>query len=61
MLRPLSIGEILDAGIKVVLRNWKTFLACTAALIAPLALVYVIVLASIAPEQLELVPEQSTS
>ena len=34
MLRPLGIGEILDAGIKVVLRNWRTFLACTAALMA---------------------------
>ncbi len=59
-LRPLSIGEILDAGIKVVLRNWKTLIGCTIALMAPLSLLYVVAIASIDPEQLELVPESTT-
>ncbi len=59
-LRPLSIGEILDAGIKVVLRNWKTLIGCTIVLMAPLALLYVVAIASIDPEQLELIPETTT-
>ena len=59
-LRPLSIGEILDAGIKVVLRNWKTLIGCTIVLMAPLSLFYVVAIASIDPEQLELIPETTT-
>ena len=61
MLRPLSVGEILDAGIKVVVRNWKTLLGATLVLMAPIAVVYVLAVASIDPEQLELVPENTQS
>ena len=31
-LRPLSIGEILDAGIKVFVRHWKVLTLCVVAL-----------------------------
>ena len=36
-LRPLSIGEILDAGIKVFVRHWKVLTLCVVALVLPLS------------------------
>jgi len=59
-LRPLSIGEILDAGIKVVLRHWKPLMTCIVGLVAPVWVVYVLLLASIDPDSLELDSEFST-
>jgi hypothetical protein len=60
-LRPLSIGEILDAGIKVVLRHWKPLAIAIVGLTVPVWIVFVLILASIDPEQLEAVPEESQS
>jgi hypothetical protein len=36
LLRPLSVGEILDAGIKIYTRHWKVLFAITATIIVPL-------------------------
>jgi hypothetical protein len=45
-LRPLSIGEILDAGIKVVVRHWKPLMGSIVGLTAPVWILYVLVIAS---------------
>jgi hypothetical protein len=60
-LRPLSVGEILDAGIKVFTRNWKVLVGCTLVPITPFAVLFVLLLASVDPEAFELVPEERTS
>ena len=49
-LRPLSVGEILDAGIKVVTRHWKPLAWTVMALTGPVFIVYVLLLASIDKE-----------
>jgi hypothetical protein len=49
-LRPLSIGEILDAGIKVVVRHWKVLALCVVALVLPLNVIQVLLQASIDPD-----------
>lgn len=43
VLRPLRVGEILDAGIRVYLRNARTMIALTALVIVPLTVIQVIV------------------
>jgi len=58
-LRPLSIGEILDAAIKVVTRHWKPLIICVVALVLPLSILQVLVTVSIDPEGLEFSPEVS--
>jgi hypothetical protein len=58
-LRPLSIGEILDAGIKVVIRHWKPLMTCIVGLVGPVWIIYVLLLGSLDPEALELDPETS--
>ena len=60
-MRPLGVGEILDAGIKVVTRHWKPLMASTMALAAPVAAFVVLIMWSIDPEQLELIPEGDTT
>jgi hypothetical protein len=60
-LRPLGVGEILDAGIKVVTRHWKPLTTAIVGLTVPVWVLFVLVLASIDDEQLELVPEDSGS
>jgi hypothetical protein len=60
-LRPLSVGEILDAGIKVVTRHWKPLAGMIAILTGPLFVVYVLLLASIDKELLGLSATFSTS
>jgi hypothetical protein len=52
-LRPLGIGEILDAGIKVFMRHWRTLVLSVVGLILPVQIVSVLITASIAPEQLD--------
>src|SRR3954454_758686 len=47
MLRPLGVGEILDAGIKVVTRNWKPLILSLLVVTAPIQILSVLVLASI--------------
>lgn len=58
-LRPLGIGEILDAGIKVVLRHWKPLAIAIGGLTLPIWTLFVLVLASIDEEQLEFAPEST--
>ena len=49
-LRPLSIGEILDAGIKVFVRHWKVLTLCVVALVLPLSIIQVLLQASVNPD-----------
>ena len=60
-MRPLSVGEILDAGIKVVLRHWKPFVACIAGLVFPAWILFILLIASLDSEAFELEPETSTT
>jgi hypothetical protein len=60
-LRPLSIGEILDAGIKVVVRHWKPLMGCIVGLTAPVWILYVLVIASVDSEFLEADSQFSSS
>ena len=60
-LRPLSVGEILDAGIKVVVRHWKPLMACIVGLTAPVWVLYVLVIASVDASLLESDSQFSTT
>lgn len=60
-LRPLSLGEILDAGIKVVTRHWKPLALCVVIPVLPLAILQVLILSSVDSEALELLPESDTA
>ena len=60
-LRPLSVGEILDAGIKVVIRHWKPFVACIAGLVFPAWILFILLIASLDSEAFEFEPETSTT
>jgi hypothetical protein len=60
-LRPLSVGEILDAGIKVFTRHWKPLAAIAAIVTGPVYVVYVLLLASIDEELLDFSSTFSTS
>ena len=59
VLRPLGIGEILDAGIKLFMRHWRTLVLCVACLILPVQILSVLITASIAPEQLDITTSES--
>ena len=52
-LRPLRVGEILDAGFKVFLAHWRTLVLSVVGLILPVQIVSALVTAAIAPEQLD--------
>ena len=58
-LRPLAIGEILDVGIKLVTRHWRTLMLTVIGLVLPVQIVAALVTASIAPEQLDLTSDES--
>jgi hypothetical protein len=60
-LRPLSVGEILDAGIKVVTRHWKPLAKTVMVLTGPVFIVYVLLLASIDKELIGLTASFSPS
>jgi hypothetical protein len=45
-LRPLRVGEILDAGIKVYLKNARTLMGLTAVIVVPFQLLSAVVLLS---------------
>jgi hypothetical protein len=60
-LRPLSVGEILDAGIKVVTRHWKPLIGAQMLISAPIFIVFVLLLASIDSTSFELVPDDTAS
>lgn len=51
-LRPLSVGEILDAGVKVLTRHWKPLTLCVVVLVLPLYVLYAVALAWLDPDQL---------
>lgn len=51
-LRPLRIGEILDVGLKVYTRNWKTLFWLVAVVIIPVQVVGVFVILSTIPDAL---------
>ncbi len=53
-LRPLGTGEILDAGIKLFMRHWRTLVLSVVGLILPVQVLSALVTASIAPEQFDL-------
>ena len=52
-LRPLGIGEILDAGIKLFLRHWRPLVLSVVGLILPVQILSALVTASVAPEQFD--------
>jgi len=58
-LRPLGIGEMLDAAIKIFTRHWRTLVLCVIGLVLPVQIVAVLVTASIAPESLDLTSSES--
>jgi len=60
-LRPLSLGEILDAGIKVCTRHWKALALCVVTPVLPLAILQVLLIGSLDGEQLELSPEDDAT
>jgi hypothetical protein len=60
-MRPLSVGEILDAGIKVVLRHWKPFVTCIAGLVFPAWVLFILLIASLDSEAFVLDPESTSS
>jgi hypothetical protein len=51
-LRPLGVGEILDAGIKIYLRHWRPFMLCVVGIVLPVEILSVLVVASIDPDVL---------
>jgi hypothetical protein len=52
-LRPLGVGEILDAGIKIYLRHWKPLMICVASIVLPVQILSVLVFASVDTDSLE--------
>jgi hypothetical protein len=61
MLRPLALGEILDAGIKVVSRNWKPLVISLLIVTTPVQIISVFVLASVDDSQntFQIIPDTS--
>src|SRR4051794_10666941 len=61
MLRPLALGEILDAGIKVVTRNWKPLIISLLIFTTPVQILSVLVLASLDDSQttFQIIPDTS--
>jgi hypothetical protein len=60
-LRPMRIGEILDAAIKLCLRNWKVLGLTVFGIVVPLVVIDVLVTASVDPNQLRFNGSQTTS
>jgi hypothetical protein len=52
-LRPLGVGEILDAGIKLYLRHWKPLMICVVGIVLPVQILSALVLSSIDPNSLD--------
>jgi hypothetical protein len=59
-LRPLGIGEVLDGGIKVVMRHWRVMVGCAAGIVVPLVVLGILIQASADPEQLRLSTDTTT-
>jgi uncharacterized membrane protein YgcG len=58
-LRPLGIGEILDAGIKLFMRHWRTLVLSVVGLVLPVQIISALVTASVAPEQFDFTTTQT--
>jgi hypothetical protein len=58
-LRPLGIGEILDAGIKLFMRHWQPLVLSVVGLILPVQILSALVTASVAPEQFDVTTTES--
>jgi hypothetical protein len=58
-LRPLGLGEILDVGIKLYLRHWRTLMLCVVWVVLPVQIISVLVLLSVAPESLDITAQES--
>jgi hypothetical protein len=52
-LRPLGLGEILDAGIRLYLRHWRTLVLCVVGLVLPAQALSVLTLLSVSPDLLD--------
>jgi hypothetical protein len=59
-LRPLAIGEILDAGIKLFIRHWRPLVLSVVLIVLPVQIVSVLVTASVAPEQFDISATETT-
>ena len=51
-LRPLGVGEVLDAGIKLYLRHWKPLMICVVGVVLPIEILSALVVSSIDPESI---------
>jgi hypothetical protein len=58
-LRPLGIGEILDAGIKLFMRHWRPLALSVVGLILPVQILSALITASVAPEQFDITSSES--
>jgi hypothetical protein len=58
-LRPLGVGEILDAGIKLFTRHWRPLVLSVVGLILPVQILSALVTASVAPEQFDLTTSET--
>ena len=58
-LRPLGIGEMLDAAIKIFTRHWRPLALSVIGLVLPVQILAVLVTASIAPESLDLTTSET--
>src|SRR5919107_5936608 len=58
-LRPLGVGEILDAGIKLFIRHWRPLVLSVVGLVLPVQIVSALVTASVAPEQFDFTSTQT--
>jgi len=53
-LRPLRIGEILDASIKIYQSNWRTLIGLAAIVVVPFEVLSGLVLLSVVPNSSDL-------
>jgi len=60
-LRPLGLGEILDVGIKLCVRHWRTLALCVVWLVIPVQILSVLVLLSVAPDALDPTAESAST
>jgi hypothetical protein len=58
-LRPLGVGEILDAAIKLFLRHWRPLVLSVVGLILPVQIISALITASVAPEQFDLTTSET--
>jgi hypothetical protein len=53
VLRPLGVGEILDAGIRLYTRHWKPLALCVLGIALPAQILAAVIVASADPKSLE--------